>query len=91
MCLKIVLGTGTKHDSVHLDLRRLNQIEFKAPYHAVRLGPGAIFKNVLKKVPQKKFTVIHGNALNVGVGGYLLGGGVNPLGTTHRHGYGRSR
>ena len=66
----------------------MNKIEFKAPYHVVRLGPGATFKNVLKKVPQKKFTVIHGNALNVGVGGYLLGGGVNPLGTTHRHGYG---
>ena len=83
-----LIGTGTKQDSVHLDLRRLNHIEFKAPYQVVRLGPGAIFKNVLKKVPQKKFTVIHGNALNVGVGGYLLGGGVNPLGTTHRHGYG---
>ena len=27
-------------------------------------------------------------ARNVGVGGYLLGVGVNPIGTTHRHGYG---
>ena len=27
-------------------------------------------------------------AKNVGVGGYLLGVGVNPIGTTHRHGYG---
>ena len=27
-------------------------------------------------------------AKNVGVGGFLLGVGANPLGTTHRHGFG---
>ena len=37
--------TGTKQDSVHLDLRRLNKIEFRHPFHVVTLGPGAIFKN----------------------------------------------
>ena len=39
--------------------------------------------------PSKLFLTISGfQAKNVGVGGYLLGVGVNPIGTTHRHGYG---
>ena len=36
----------------------------------------------------RRFTIIHGQCLSVGVGGYLLGGGVNALGATARHGFG---
>ena len=32
--------------------------------------------------------MVHGQCTDVGVGGYLLGGGVNLLGTTARHGTG---
>ena len=32
--------------------------------------------------------MIHGQSLTVGVAGYLLGTGVNPMGTTQRFGYG---
>ena len=35
-----------------------------------------------------RYTIIHGQCLSVGVGGYLLGGGVNALGATARHGFG---
>ena len=35
-----------------------------------------------------RYTVIHGQCLSVGVGGYLLGGGVNALGASARHGFG---
>ena len=34
-----------------------------------------------------RYTVIHGQCLTVGVGGYLLGGGVNALGSSARHGF----
>ena len=38
--------------------------------------------------PLIRYTVIHGQCLSVGVGGYLLGGGVNALGASARHGFG---
>ena len=36
--------TGTKQDSLHLDLRLLDKIDFRHPYQVVTLGPGATFK-----------------------------------------------
>ena len=35
-----------------------------------------------------RYTIIHGQCLSVGVSGYLLGGGVNALGASARHGFG---
>ncbi len=35
-----------------------------------------------------QFTLMHGQCLDVGVGGYLLGGGVNIAGSTNRFGTG---
>ena len=32
--------------------------------------------------------MVHGQCLHVGVGGYLLGGGIHIVGTTQRHGMG---
>ena len=41
---------------------------------------------MLKFIPPEKYTVVHGQCTEVGVGGYLLGGGVNVAGSTTRHG-----
>ena len=41
---------------------------------------------IVTRVP--RYTIIHGQCLSVGVGGYLLGGGVNALGASARHGFG---
>ena len=85
----------------------MSQVYFDPP-SKVRVGAGAVWKQVLDVVDPKVFTMIHGNvsliidfsqlpiliisnglqAKNVGVGGFLLGVGANPLGTTHRHGFG---
>ena len=73
---------------MHIDLRSLHKIEFDKYKLQVRFSSGLLWKDVLEVVDPKKYTVIHGSATNVGVGGYLLGVGVNPIGTTHRHGYG---
>ena len=53
---------------------------------ALELGPGSTWGRVLKKYPATKYTMLHGQCLKVGVGGYLLGGGNNLSGTTQRHG-----
>ena len=53
----------------------------------VLLGPGAQWKSVKEALPPSKFTYVHGQCGSVGVGGFLLGGGVNPA-TSARYGFG---
>lgn len=65
----------------------MNRVQLDG-YHAARLGPGSSWERVLKIIPPKHYTMIHGQCLSVGVGGYLLGGGVNVVGTSERLGSG---
>ena len=51
---------------------------------ALLLGPGSTWGRVLKKIPPDRYTMVHGVCTGVGVGGFLLGGGVNYLGTSQR-------
>ena len=55
---------------------------------ALRLGPGRIWGDVLEFAPPERYSYPHGQCRSVGVGGYLLGGGVNWLGTYNKYGYG---
>ena len=38
-------------------------------------------------IPPEKYTMVHGQCLTVGVGGYLLGGGTNALGASAKFGF----
>ena len=79
---------------IHIDMRSLNKIElttrypFGPPGPALRLGPGQTWGRVLDRVPMDRYTYIHGQCTSVGVGGYLLGGGLQASGTTQRLGFG---
>jgi FAD/FMN-containing dehydrogenase len=55
---------------------------------ALKLGPGRVWGDVLEFAPPTKYSYPHGQCRSVGVGGYLLGGGVNWLGTYNKYGYG---
>ena len=57
---------------------------------ALELGPGSTWERVLQRIPTSRYTMMHGQCLTVGVGGYLLGGGVNVVGTSQRIGSGSS-
>ena len=61
----------------------------RAPFEpsgpALLLGPGSTWGRVLRYVPQDSYTMVHGSCLDVGVGGYLLGGGYNYFGTDPRY------
>ena len=48
-------------DSLHIDLRPLNEIQFYESSHMVRIGAGATWGQVLDVVDPKKYTLIHGN------------------------------
>ena len=52
---------------------------------AAILGPGSTWRRVLKYIPQDKYTLIHGLCSSVGVGGFLLSGGLNIAGTSQRY------
>ena len=68
----------------------MNKVEFtdRKPFElkgvALRLGPGSTWDRVLDIVPPERYTMIHGQCLAVGVGGYLLGGGYNIIGTSNK-------
>ena len=57
----------------------------EGPGPALVLGPGSTWGRVLKRYPPDRYTMIHGVCTGVGVGGFLLGGGVNYLGTSQRY------
>ena len=60
----------------------------QGPSHFARLGPGSTWSRVLSIIKPDKYTVVHGQCLDVGVGGFLLGGGVNVAGSTSKYGLG---
>ena len=72
-------------------MREMNKVQFttrkpfEPPGPALLLGPGSTWSNVLNNVPAEKYALIHGQCTAVGVGGYLLGGGYNVIGSSNRY------
>ena len=84
--------TSLKDGGVHLDLRSLNKVQLVKTRRsrtgiAAVLGPGNTWGRVLSVIPPEKYTMVHGQCLTVGVGGYLLGGGTNALGASAKYGF----
>lgn len=87
------LDVRCQHEGLHLDLRELNTVKLIKTRRsqsglAAVLGTGSTWGRVLDFIPPTKYSMVHGQCLNVGVGGYLLGGGVNALGASARFGWG---
>merc|ERR1719206_151759 len=85
--------TNIKEGGVHMDMRSFNKMEMvdttlSPTGKALKLGPGRIWGDVLEFAPPERYSYPHGQCRSVGVGGYLLGGGVNWLGTYNMYGYG---
>merc|ERR1719320_1507028 len=85
--------TNIKEGGVHMDMRSFNKMEMvdttlSPTGKALKLGPGRIWGDVLEFAPPTQYSYPHGQCKSVGVGGYLLGGGVNWLGTYNKYGYG---
>jgi len=84
---------GIKQDAIHLVMTNFNRIEEvntgeSETGKAAWLGTGAIWGNVLRTLDPEHTSYPHGQCRSVGVGGFLLGGGVNWLGTYNKYGYG---
>merc|ERR1719516_518125 len=76
-----------------MDMRSFNKMEMidtslSPTGKALKLGPGRLWGDVLEYAPPEKYSYPHGQCRSVGVGGFLLGGGVNWMGTYNKYGYG---
>ena len=83
--------TSSRTGGLQLDMRGLSAVQLEETDRsstgwAVRLGPGATWEKVLAVLSPTQWTVVHGQCLGVGVGGFTLGGGVNMVGSTARYG-----
>merc|ERR1712215_662384 len=67
---------------------QLNQDPSSPTGLSATLGPGATWGKVIRVIPTTKYSYPHGQCRSVGVAGFLLGGGVNWLGTYNKYGYG---
>jgi len=82
-----------KQGSLHVDMRSMAGVELVEDSDsptglAALLGAGATWGSVLRTLPPTTYSYPHGQCRSVGVAGYLLGGGVNWLGTYNKYGYG---
>ena len=78
---------GLKPDSIHVDLRSFNTIKRVENEWSI-LGTGNTWGDVRRVLPSEEFTYVHGQCLDVGVGGYLMGLGVHTPGLSVIYGSG---
>jgi FAD/FMN-containing dehydrogenase len=72
-------GLGSVDDGLVIDLSQINTVEVDAASKMVRVGGGALLKDVLEATHQQGLTVPVGIIGTTGVGGLTLGGGVGHL------------
>jgi FAD/FMN-containing dehydrogenase len=72
-------GLGSVDDGLVIDLSQMNRIEVDASARMVRIGGGALLKDLLEATHQHGLTVPVGIIGTTGVGGLTLGGGVGHL------------
>jgi FAD/FMN-containing dehydrogenase len=72
-------GLGSVDDGLVIDLSQMNGIEVDAQARMVRVGGGALLKDLVEATHQHGLTVPVGIIGTTGVGGLTLGGGVGHL------------
>jgi len=72
-------GLGSVDDGLVIDLSQMNTVAVDAPSKTVRVGGGALLKDVLEATHERGLTVPVGIIGTTGVGGLTLGGGMGHL------------
>lgn len=73
-------GAANINYGVTIDLGHLNMVEVSLDRKTVTIGPGARFSQVWQVLDPLKLSITGGRDSDVGVGGYILGGGLSYLG-----------
>ena len=76
-------GLSTADDAIVIDLRALDAVELLAE-RRVRVGGGALWRNVVRTLAPHGLVISSGDTADVGVGGLTLSGGIGWL--VRRHG-----
>ncbi|KXT11425.1 hypothetical protein AC579_9888 [Pseudocercospora musae] len=76
-------GASNINRGITIDLAQLNQVRLADKNSAVFLGPGARWKDVYAVLEPHNLTVSGGRVAHVGVGGYILGGGLSWFANEH--------
>ena len=76
-----------KPHSVHLDMRSFSKVK-RVSAEWSEIGTGNTWGQVREVLPKDKFTFVHGQCLDVGVGGYLMGLGYHTPGLSNAYGVG---
>ncbi|KAE8142931.1 FAD-binding domain-containing protein [Aspergillus pseudotamarii] len=73
-------GAANINHGVTIDLGLLNKVDVSPDRKTVTIGPGARFSQVWQVLDPLKVSITGGRDSDVGVGGYILGGGLSYLG-----------
>ena len=81
----IVIGSGHGDippvtDGIVLNVRRINEVQVDSADRSARIGAGATWHDVMARSVPAGLAPVAGSAPAVGVGGFLLGGGMGPIG-----------
>ncbi|KXT00474.1 hypothetical protein AC578_1915 [Pseudocercospora eumusae] len=76
-------GASNINHGITIDLAQLNQVRLADKNSAVYIGPGARWEDVYTLLEPHNLTVSGGRAAHVGVGGYVLGGGLSWFANEH--------
>ncbi|KAL2071018.1 hypothetical protein VTL71DRAFT_14044 [Oculimacula yallundae] len=79
-------GESSISRGVLIDLKRLNRIELSDNKKICHVGPGNEWASVYSLLNPQGLTVIGGRASTVGVGGFVISGGISFF--SNRHGWG---
>lgn len=78
-----VPGAESVQPGVMMSLSRLNAREFKQDEAAASIRPGQVWRDVYQWLAKNGLVVSGGRCPTVGVGGYLVGGGISYFKSTH--------
>lgn len=76
-------GFASVDGGPQISTAKLDQVVLDPVARTVRIGPGNRWDDVSKALDRTGFTVVGGRIGNVGVGGYMLGGGLSFMSTEH--------
>ncbi|KAJ6606019.1 hypothetical protein DFH09DRAFT_1119069 [Mycena vulgaris] len=79
-------GSNIDDTGFTIDLQEMNQISVLAEGSLVSFGPGCRWHNVYAALRPYNLTTVGGRAPDVGVSGFLLGGGISALSIAHGFG-----
>jgi FAD/FMN-containing dehydrogenase len=74
---------GSLHETIIIDVCRLDEIDIDADARRVRVGAGVRWDQVVPALSELGLAALHGSSPDVGIAGYSLGGGMGWLARKH--------